>query len=381
MGWRYYAQRAGSKEWLDTNVSGFSDPAMSWMLSSPNAGQATLSTGFGNPVMEDGRPLFGKFDTILLVEDENEDLIWFGICSEANPIDKGTSLEFIGLTGWLAGIPYQGEYATWRTKLYNVLRELFSAAAAKEVKPRVPFKVTYIGGDSLFIGDPEPPPQPERTGGTIGKAWDEAHGWKQQYEMNWWEAPMVGKELDDMVGSYGIEYVETVSWKNRAKLEYEVELFIDDGLAITGRVDIEFVDGINLAKPIDVKPGNAQFANRVIGLGAGEGRDMLRVDIGGNDDRLYRAEVIQYKAISNQEQLRRMAEGDLKFLRADGVKIETLVVWDMPGFAPIGTLTPGQEVKIKSDKTTPPIDAYSRVTSITRTPDSASAVVNFEVAR
>lgn len=373
---------------------------MSWMLSSPNAGQAHLPVGIGNPIMTDGRPLFGKFDTILLVEDESEDLIWFGICSEANPVALGTDLEFIGLTGWLAGIPYTSVYATWKTKIYNAIKELMTAARHPDVKPKIPFLIHYIGGDTLFIGDPEPPAKPTAPDSkpegwsdewwsqhkemisNAGKTWEEEHGWKQQYELNWWEAPMVGKELDDLVQQYGLNYLESVSWKNRGRLEYQVELYIDDGLSLTGRrVDIEFVDGVNLAKPIDVKPGNAKFANRVIGLGAGEGRDMLRVDVGGDDGRLYRAEILQYKAINNKDQLRRMAQGDLKFLRADGVKIETLTVWDMPGFASISTLAPGQEVLIKSEKTVPPVNDYSRIVSITRTPNSAAAVINFEVAR
>lgn len=376
MGWRYYAQRATTGEWLDTNAQ-LNEEVVSWALSSPNSGQALILPAQGNPIAEDGRPVFGKFDTILLVEDEDEELIWFGICTEANPVANGTALEFIGLTGWWAGVPYLGEYSTWKTPIYNAIREIMTATRTEHVKPAFPVKITYLGGNTTFIGDPEPP---LRKGGAAGETWEEEHGWKQPYELVWWESPTVGKEIDDIVKQYGLNYVEVVRWTDRARLKYEVEVIFDDGLADYRRFDIEFIDGVNLAKPIDVKPGNAKFANRVIALGAGEGRDMLRVDVGGNDGRMYQAEVLNYKALSNQDQLRRMAQHDLKYLKSDGVKIETLTVWDTPDSAPLSTLVPGWEVAIRSSYTTPATDVYSRVISITRTPNSALAVVNFEVA-
>lgn len=378
MGWRYYAQRASTGEWLDTNVQ-FSDPAVSLMLSSPNAMRAHIPVGInGNPTMSDGRPLFGKFDTLLLAEDETGTLVYFGVCTDVSPVPSGTDLEFISTTGWLAGVPYTGEYVVWESPLYNAIKELMSAA--RKVQPRIPFNVTYIGGQGLTIGDPQPPPQPDDA--DARRAWQEAHGWKDQYSLVWWEAPMVGKELDDFVKQYGINYIESVRWVNRGSLDYAVDIYIDDGVS-TGHVrsDVEFVDGVNLAKPIDVKPGTSKFANRVIGLGAGEGRDMLMVNVSADDGRLYQAEVRQYKAIGNQDLLRRMAVSDLQFLHGQGVKIETLTVWDMPGFAPIASLVPGDEVRIKSANTVPPVDDYARIVSITRTPLSAVAIINFEVAK
>lgn len=397
MGWRYYAQRATTGEWLDTNVQ-MSDEAMSWILSSPNVGQARLPVGIGNQKMQDGRPLFGKFDTILLVEDENDELIWFGICTEANPVANGTALEFIGFTGWLAGVPYTGEYQTWQRPLFDVMKEVLSPIYSSKIRPQFNFKIEFYGGQSLVIGDPQPPARPElierpadwsdetwkqysEDTANHQKAWQENHGWKQQYELLWWEAPMVGKEIDDLVAAYNVNYVESVQWTDRSKLKYLVTVAFDDGTRVFGRTDIEFVDGVNLAKPIDIKPGNARFANRVIGLGSGEGRDMLRVDIGGDDGRMYQVEIIQYKAINNTNLLRNMAQNDLKYLRSDGVKIETLTVWDREGYAEISTLVPGQEIRIKSEHTVPPVDGFSRVRSITRVPNNAAAVVNFEVAR
>jgi hypothetical protein len=396
---RYYAHRAVSGEWLDTSVA-LGEPLLSWVMSGPDFGQANRPIGIGNPIADDGRPLFGKWDTILLAEEEDKkDLLWAGICSAANPSDKGTSLEFIGLTGWMAGVPYLGEYQVWQTPLWDAIKELLSACRKPGGKPMddgIDFKVDFRGGQGYFVGDPKPPPYPElgsRTTHTdeqweahsnavaaAQEAWRVNHGWKTQYELLWWEAPMVGREIDDLVKAYGCNYRTAVRWTNRSKLKYEWKLIFSDDTR-TRREDVEFIDGVNLAKPIDVKSGTTRFANRVIGLGAGEGKDMLRVDVGGRNGRLYQAEVIPYKAINNQETLRKLAQADLKLLRSDDIRIETLTVWDMPGFAPISSIEVGNEVRVRSKNTIPAVDSWCRVVSITKDPEASVAVVNFEVAQ
>lgn len=382
MAWRYYAQRATTGDWLDTNVQ-LSSPLLSWVLSAPDNGRAILPHGIGNPKAEDGRPVFGKWDTLLLAEEDRK-LQWFGICTEAVPTKEGTGLEFIGLPGWLAGVPYEKEYRVWKTPLWEVVKEILSEA--KKIKDGLHFQSHFTGGEGWTIGDAKPPEPPKadkdktaEQNAAAAEAWRENHGWKTPYELAWWASPMVGREIDSLAKEYGFDYAARIRWEDRGKLKYSLHMDFSNEMR-TRREDIEFVDGINLAAPIDVKPGTDKYANRIIALGAGEGRDMLIAKAGNDDGRLYQASIVSYKAINQLQRLKDLAKADLKRHHANGVRVDTLVVWDMPGFAPISSLNVGDEVKIRSSNTVPTVNDWARVTSITRNPTESTAVVNFEVA-
>lgn len=368
---------------------------MTWALSGPSSGKATIPPGLlpkGNA--QDGRPVYGKFDTLVYAE-EDEKLAWVGIVSSAKPDPKGLVLEFIGVAGWLQKVPFTGLIKQWTPNVFTVVRAMINNTADK--KPGFTF-IMPTTKSAFTLGDPEPPPkpkQPKRKKGETAAHWQATAAYKKwqkdnetwngkyasnkPYEVGYWESPMVGAEIDDLAKETGFDYRENVKWKDKAKLEPEYYFDFADDFRIR-RTDIEFVDGVNLAKPLDPKDRTEDFANHVIGLGAGEGRSMIKTTVGDSvdDGRLYQAAYVSYKSIKNVNTLHKLAQADYYILSNKAPMIDSIAVWDVPGFASVKNLRCGWEVLVKSDNVEPRIETYVRITKITRTPGTLVTELDVE---
>lgn len=390
---RYYVQRPATGLWLDTNAQLGNSP-LTWSLSGPNSAKAKIPIGINlNPIAEDGRPVWGKWDSILLVE-EDGDLVWGGVCTEAMPDADGLQLEFVGGVGWLQRVDFNAHLSVWKTNVFDIVRTLVQHAMSK---PNSMQFVLSPGQSAFTVGDKEPDegkPQPPARGKGQSEEeyaqsdeykryqgyqqqWDRLYGDREKFELSWFEAPYVGEEIDTLAKETGFEYRERVTWRDRGALTYQFHLDFADDMS-RRRDDIAFVDGMNLAKALDPKNGAVNFANRVIGLGAGDGRDMVRAEVGADDGRLYQAEFVQYKSIANVQRLRSLAEVDLRSLSNQTPKIDSITVWDVAGFSPIRSLIVGDEVMVKSSHSSPPIEAWVKITKITRDPASNVAVLLVE---
>lgn len=390
--WRYYAQRAGSGLWLDTNVQ-LADPEFSWKRSAPNSGKALVPSGVGEVVASDGQNTWGKFNTLLYAE-EDGNLSWAGIVAAATPDDKGTQLELMGAYGWLQGVPYEGHYSVWRTNLFDTIRHL--VAYSERYKPGFKFYMPTV--DSIYtVGDTQPPAKPKQPARRKGetksewqgsprydnwqkeiKEWNEKYGNRKKFEIAWFEGPYIGEEVDSLIREYGIMYRERVAWHDKGNLIPRFYLDFADNLK-NRRTDIAFIDGMNIAKPLDPKEGGEGFANHVLALGAGDGRDMVRASVGIEDGRLYQAEYVEYKSIRDRTRLRNLATADLKIFSNKDPRIGTVEVFDVPGFADPSTLRVGDEVRVVSQNTLPNIDAWVSITGITRAPVQSTIKVDVEV--
>lgn len=385
MGWRFYAQRAVSKQWLDTDVE-LNDMEMSWMLSGPCSGKANIPVGMNKVLAgDDGRPVFGKWDTILYGEEDSL-LSWVGICYDATPDKDKLNLEFIGSTGWLQGVDYDKRYAVWQTDAFDVVRHLIATANA------TPGGLDIIPSNNdsgLFLGDAQPPPEPvkpiRKQGQTLQqyydtkayKDWKTAHdAWKEKYgereffEIAWWEAPYIGEEIDSLATEVGFDYRERYAWADRANLVPRMFLDLNVNM-VNRRSDIAFVDGMNLAAPLEPAAKDIKFANNIIALGAGEGRAMVRARVGRQDGRLYQAQYTQHKTIKNQPRLRSLADADFRLHNDSAPQIGALRVWDIEGYTPLKTLMVGDEIQVVSQNYNPAINQWVRVIGITRNPKSA----------
>jgi hypothetical protein len=366
---------------------------MTWKLSAPNSGKAIIPSGLGiSTDASDGKPIWGKWNTVLFAEEDGE-LAWAGICTAANPDQKGLSLEFIGPWGWTQHIPFNIVYSSWRVNVFDVVRTLLKHSEV--YKPGFTFAVPSADS-AFFVGDVQPPDKPKEPHRRKGESkkdfydsdryddykdrlsdWNKKWGQNEKYEIAYYEAPYVGEEVDSLAKEIGFDYYEGVEWKDRGALKPTYRFTFKDSV-VNRRTDIQFVDGINISKLLDPKDGSELYANRVIALGAGEGRKMLRVGVGDPDGRLYQAQYMQYKSVRNSTKLRSLATADHKIYSNTSPKIDSVEVWDIPGFASTSTLRVGDEVKVISPNTVPPIDLWVRVIAITRNPTKATTEVGVE---
>lgn len=390
--WRYYAQRATNGLWLDNDVQ-LQDLTMDWSLSAPNSGDAYLPEGMLlNPKASDGRLLWSRWDTMLLAE-EDGDLAWAGICTGANPDEKGYKLEFVGPSGWLQRVPYTGALQVWESNAFDVARSLIRHSL--KYNNRLEFELGHNNSE-FTVGDEQPPHKPKEPARKKGESktefydskrykqykddldeWNKKYSERKRFEVVWWDSPYVGEELDSLAKEVGFDYRERVAWADKGALTPKYAIDLSDHFA-KRRDDIKFVDGMNLAAPLDTKDGDQEYANHVLGLGAGEGKAMVRAGAGVNDGRLYQAEFMQYKGIRNEKRLRALAEADLKRLSNTDPDIDNVVIWDIPGYASVSTLRCGDEVEVVSDNHTPAIASWRRVVSISRNPVESVVTVGLE---
>lgn len=389
--WRYYAKRAVGSLWLDTNVQLGSVELLD-ALSAPGSGTARVLGGLGNAFAEDGQLVWGKWNTLLFAE-EDEKLKWVGVCTAAYPDGSDLKIEFVGWIGWWQRVPWTGLYEVWQTNVFTVVRMLIQAANAI-TNGLDSFPTQGLSG--YTVGDPQPPVRPKAPNRGKGvnmttyqnsgayknyKAaddlWVATYADYKKYSLAWWEGPYIGEEIDSLAKQTDFEYKARVAWTDRANLQYRLYFDMADDI-ITRRTDIAFVDGMNLAERISPKDGDEDYANQVIGLGAGEGQNMVRVTLSASDTRLFQAEFVNYKAVRDAKRLRALAQADLRRLNNKEYAIDQVVVWDVAGFAPLSTLSVGDEVKVQSNATNPPTDSWRRVVQIKRTPDNPYVTVSLE---
>lgn len=390
--WRFYAQRPDGL-WLDNNVQ-IGDMTMTWNLSGPGTGKGLIPSGMNDALMgSDGQPQWGKWNTLLLGEEDGK-LSWAGVCTGANPDKAGLHLEFVDPFGWLAKVPFRAEYTHWKTNIFDVCRALVTHANA--YSPGFDF-VTPNGDSVNWIGDPQPPAKPKEPGRKKGETktqyynskrykdykdditdWNTKYADKRPFTIAWWEAPFVGEEFDQMAKEFDFDYRMRYAWADAGKKIARYYLDFEDNLR-NRREDIKFVDGINIAAPLDPKDGETEFANFVIGLGAGEGRKMARIETRKDDGRYFQASYSQYKSIKDLTRLRNLSNVDLRNLNNKDPKIDNVVAWDMPGYADLSTLRCGDEVQVISQNLQPNLNLWGRVRTLTRSPYDSTIVVTLEV--
>lgn len=386
MGWRYYARRAVGGTWLDTNVK-VVDVRYTETLNGPFVSELTvLPAGPGDTmVAPDGRPIYGKWDTLVYIEIDDV-LQGVFIVDDLYPVAEGTRLELIGLSAWLYGADYTDVFSSWEVNTFVVLRHLLDHATSK------PRGIDFVrdGGlmSSTTVGDPNPPPKPKRPPRNKGESkkdwkgsqrykdwendlasWKNQYGDWQRYKIASWQQLSVGHEISELVKETGFQWCESYRWVDKAALTPEYKFLYADRLGVD-RTDIEFVVGVNIAKELEPRDVNERYSNKVIALGAGEGPKMLRRTAVVDDGRLYKASFMRRKHVHNKKKLQRLADRQVARTAVVNIKIGAADVISSPGYASLNTLKLGDIVPVRSSVTIPPLDIMCKVISISRAPDS-----------
>lgn len=400
MNYRYWVKRAVGDLVLDTNAD-LAKVSMIDAVSAPGIMTAHVPAGTRtNNVAEDGFQVFGRFNTVIVAEAEDERHRWGGVCINASPGDRGgTDLVFLGGTGWWQRVPYLGQYSSWQRDVAFVLEDLFNESM-RAVPSKLPMVLNLpTGGLGRTVGDIRPTPEPvapvRRAGETMAdyenrpevkafivaaEAWDKEYGNNLPYTLSWWEAPYFGEEFDALAQETGFEYRERVQWVDRSKFQYRIVVDVDTTIR-NRRTDIEFEDGVNVVLPLKVRDDEQPFATHVIGLGAGEGRDMVRAEARGEGNRLYQAEYLPAKDVRDRSRLQALTQNHLDLYDGGSVQVDEVTIWDTPGYAPVNSLRPGDEVMVKSQYTVPNVSIWRRIKRIERTPGSGTLKIGLERAR
>lgn len=379
--WKFYAQRPVSGEWLDTDVQ-LADCSLTYGLSMPNSGQLTLNVPDVEPFGDDGKPVWGKWNTLFYAE-KNGTLDSAYIVDSVAPSPAGAQIKLIGVAGWLMKVEYAGVYQVWQTNTFDAVREFLSHANGK---PRgLHFEYPTSRMSATTVGDVEPPPKPRKPPRHKGekkseyedsdrfKAWqDDMNDWQdtwgdnEKYKVVFWESPFVGDVINNLANENTFDWREQFRWVSGPK-DPEFTFNFADDLTST-RTDIVIEDGVNVVGRLMPSDDDQTYVNRVLGVGAGQGRKTRRTVSTVDDGRLYAAGFYIKKHEKNKKQLQRASDRSVKRRRKIDPQIGTVNVYDIDGYASAETLVPGNIVAVRSTFVHPHLDTMALITSKTVNP-------------
>lgn len=317
MAWRYIAQRALTNEWLDWDVPITRD-TLTWDLSGPGQLSGTLSPEIGSMHAADGKLLLEEWGTFLYAE--NDGIIrWGGVVVSSAFNGADWKIECVGFSGYPKGIPYTGEWRKTNVDTLDCVREIWR----------------HI--QSFPDGEVGMAVSTAKSGVHVGT-------FNEPYELVWWESKDCGDEIDSLASETPFDYIESHAWSGD-----RIKHSLDFGVPRLGRRrdDLFFVQGENIDSVVAVTRDGDSYANEVIGLGAGEGRTMLRRTIAVREGKLRRSDIYTDKLTKTSARMDSAIRKQLGQARAT-LRIESITVANHPN-AVIGSWSLGDDILVRAE--------------------------------
>lgn len=199
---------------------------------------------------------------------------------------------------------------------------------------------------------------------------DNAEQPAEPYLLAWYETPDCGDELDSLVQEASYDYTESHSWDGDT-IRHEVR-YAYPRLG-RRRDDLAFVQGDNVTAVVAFDSVADDYANGVVGIGAGEGRKTVRSETAVVDGRMRRVAVYTDKAVSNRARLDLRTREELG-RRRGLLHITSIDVVDHPN-APFGSWSVGDDILVRASVPwLGDVDLWCRVTGWTLTGESTASL-------
>lgn len=318
MTWRYLAQRATSREWLDWDVPITRDE-LRWDLSGPGALKGTVTPDVGYLRAPDGGLLLQEWGTLLYAEADGE-IRWGGIVVSSAFDGPRWTVEAAGFTTYPNGVPYLDVWQRSSVDPMDAVREIWRHVQAQP------------DGDLGLVPDATKTPVRRGT-------------FEEPYRLLAWDAPDCGGELDNLARETPFDYAEAHSWAADGSDTVEHRLRLAYPRLGRRREDLAFVQGDNVTSLVAPSRDGGDFANEVVGLGKGEGQGSVQTRTPSRDGRLRRPYVYTDKS-ADRERLDAATRIELA-ARRDVLAVASIEVTDHPN-ARIGSWSVGDDVLVQA---------------------------------
>lgn len=267
-------------------------------------------------------------------------------------------LDCIGFAGYPGGMPYTGSVFFVESDPLDIVRHIWQHLQGQ---PGGNLDVVLDGTTS-----------PKRIGTVLEQVEFDTTSGPVSFEagpkkLAWWLTDDLGKEIDDLAKATPFDYSEEHDWdpsgatliNHRIRLHYPTKG--------RRRDDLRFMVGENIHITPDLERNGDEYANEVLALGAGEGRDMIHSWTARPDGRLRRV------AVEADKQLRTIRDvstfGQRKLAERLGLdEITSVTVINHP-HAPYGSWDVGDEIFIQGDLGWVEAGLWCRILSSTISPD------------
>jgi hypothetical protein len=315
MAWRYMAFRAIDRAPLDLDLP-LKVEELGWALNGAGPLRATVDPDIGNLRADDGRLLLEEWGTLIFAEADGE-IRWGGIVLTSALNGEAWQIEAAQMATYPRGMAFDGNYSKVGADPAKVIADLW---AHLQSKPDGDLGVAVTGSTPRRIGTAAEP-----------------------YTLDWWEAPDVGGEIDTLAAESNLDFTEHHRWSGD-EIASTVEVHYPR--AGTRRTDLAFIQGDNVIEVVTPTFDGDDYANTVIGLGAGEGKGSVHRTTAVRDGRLRRTAVYTAKDVKDSARMD-------SFIRAELARRTTLLAIDSVTVtnhanAPIGSWALGDDVLIEA---------------------------------
>jgi len=359
MGWRYIAERRngdGTATFLNLDVP-LREPQIVCGLSGPGSLRGTISPEIQQLKDDAGRPLFEKWSTCIWAEADGQ-IRGGGIMDESTFENDSWTIGCVGFSGYLKGLPYTDARYWIDADPMDLTREIWKHAQGQT-----------RGNLGVVLDSTK---SPVRIGTQLRQGqYDSVNGPSTYqvgpYKLNWYTNFDLGKEVDDLAKLAPFDYRERAYWDGD-----DIALRLELGYPTLGRRrdDLRFVVGENVFTVPGVDT-NADYANEVYSLGAGDGSTRKRGRAVRDDGRLRRVTILDDKSLTKQQLVDKAASDRLADL-LDFDTITQLVVLNHP-HARIGSWEEGDEILVQSAAGWRDVAVWCRIVSTTYSPESGDA--------
>lgn len=368
--WSYIAQRATTGEFLAWDLP-LDIKGLEWELSGPGSLRATVSPDVGGLRARDNRLLLEEWGT--LIHAEHGGMIrWSGILISSAFDDEVWSLEAAGFSTYPHAVTYSSSFSGIHVDPVEVIRHIWQHVQSYP-DSNLGVRVTGVADTPAQLGTPAIPESPVPVNASSISQTERdrliAAGWAgrpddgaerlyppsgiivpakeaEPYELHWSEAPNCGAEIDTLTKMAPLDWVESHYWSpDKETVLHEVKLYYPR--AGRRRDDLAFTQGDNVTSVVTVESNGDDYANTIVGLGAGEGVGMVRRETSVRDGRLRRVHVIADKTVTSTERLDSMIAEELTARKA-ALRIESVDVLDHPN-APIASWQLGDDILVRAD--------------------------------
>lgn len=335
--YRYIVARAATGEVLHWNLP-LTEVEFGPEISGPGSLNATLSPTFARSLSD----MLDAGNAVLLAE-RNSKLAWGGVIWRAEPEGSKLPIEVSGFTSYLhrrfdlhGDLDGRGPYI--EADPCDVIRDVWAYAQAQP------------DGDLHVVVDDT------KSKANTGTAND-------PYTTPQWDVRNLGEVVDEMAEiDDGLEWSETVSWRG-----HQAERRIILGAPKLGRhrADMTFTTGANvIGEPHVIKDAD-EYAQWVIGLGAGEGKKRKIMTDGVRNGRLR----LENKLETNEKDETELSQRTRRERLARQIlpTLTELEIVDHPA-APIESLRIGDDVHIRLYEPHTTYDGWNRIVGWTVRP-------------
>ncbi|MFJ9617828.1 hypothetical protein [Streptomyces noursei] len=336
--YRYIAAHAATGEVLHWNLP-LTDVEFGPEKSGPGSLSATLNPTFTHWLSD----MLNDAGNVVILVERNARLLWGGVIWRAEPQGPKLTVEASGFTSYLhrrfdlhGDLGGRGPYIG--ADPCQVIRDVWAYAQEQP------------DGDLQVVVDDT------KSSAKTGTA-------KDPYTTHKWDPRNLGEIVDEMVGiGDGLEWSETVTWRgDRA----ERRIILGAPRLGRRREDLTFTTGANVSGEPHVVNDADEYAQWVIGLGAGEGKKRPIVIDGIRNGRLR----LEHKLETNEKDPAKLAQRARRERLARQI-LPTLTELEITDHlaAPIEALRIGDDVRIRLHEPHTEYDGWNRIVGWTVRP-------------